>query len=162
MATAPQSSETQLQISRLIMSPRDKVFQAWPKRALLEKWMCRSNPDQRTKYYELDVRPGGRYRLESVSPSGVLYMIEGTYREIRPPEKLVFTWSRTKTAVQGSPVKENNEETLVTVDFFERGKFTEVILTHEKFSTAEIRDRHARGWKGCFDSLDGALKAAQA
>ena len=161
MATAPQSSETQLQISRMIMSPRDKVFQAWTKRALLEKWMCRSNPDQRTKYYELDVRPGGRYRLESVTPAGDLYMLEGTYREIRPPEKLVFTWSWIRTPSQKSPIKEN-EETLVTVEFFERGKFTEVILTHEKFSNAEIRDRHASGWKGCFDTLDGALKAAQA
>ena len=161
MATAPQSSETQLQISRMIMSPRDKVFQAWTKRALLEKWMCRSSPAQQTKYHELDVRPGGRYRLESVSPAGDLYMLEGTYREIRPPEKLVFTWSWVRTPPQKSPIKEN-EETLVTVEFFERGKFTEVILTHEKFSTAEIRDRHARGWKGCFDSLDGALKAAQA
>ncbi len=145
------------------MSPREKVFEAWTKRALLERWMCRSSgPAQQTKYYELDVRPGGRYRLESVTPSGVLYMIEGTYREIRPPEKLVFTWSWTKTPVQGAPVKENMEETLVTVDFFERGKFTEVILTHGRFPTAELRDAHERGWKGCFDTLDGALKAAGA
>jgi uncharacterized protein YndB with AHSA1/START domain len=162
MASAPQASETQLQISRMIMSPREKVFEAWTKRALLEKWMCRSSgPAQQTKYYELDVRPGGRYRLESVTPTGVVYMLEGTYREIRPPEKLVFTWTWTRTPAGGSPVKEN-EETLVTVDFFERGKFTEVILTHEKFSTPEIRDNHERGWKGCFDTLDGALKAAEA
>jgi len=161
MATAPQSSETQLQISRMIMSLRDKVFEAWTKRALLEQWMCRANADQRTKYHELDLRPGGHYKIESVTPSGVVYRIEGNYREIRPPEKLVFTWSWTRTPAMVPPLPDD-QDTLVTVEFFERGKFTEVILTHQRFSCAENCDRHARGWQGCFDQLDGALQAAQA
>jgi len=161
MATAPQASETQLQVSRMILSPREKVFEAWIKRALLEKWMCRASPEQRTKYHELDVRPGGRYKIESVAPSGVVFMVEGQYREIRPPEKLVFTWSWTMTPAQVPPLPAD-PETLVTVEFFERGKFTEVILTHERFSCAENRDRHAHGWKGCFETLNRALQAASA
>jgi uncharacterized protein YndB with AHSA1/START domain len=161
MATTQQAPETKLQVRRMIMAPRDKVFQAWTQRALLERWMCRPTPDREVKYHELDVRPGGRYRLETVSPTGDLYMLEGTYREIRPPEKLVFTWAWTRTPDKGSPIKEN-EETLVTVEFLERGKVTEVVLTHEKFSSAEIRERHEHGWNGCFDTLNGVLQAAQA
>jgi uncharacterized protein YndB with AHSA1/START domain len=42
---------------------------------------------------------------------------------------------------------------VVTLEFHERGKQTEVVLTHENFASAESRDRHEHGWNGCLDSL---------
>jgi hypothetical protein len=44
-------------------------------------------------------------------------------------------------------------ETLVTVKFLAHGDSTEVVLTHEGFASAEIRDQHTSGWNGCFDTL---------
>jgi uncharacterized protein YndB with AHSA1/START domain len=35
---------------------------------------------------------GGRYRIDMRGPSGNLYRIVGEYREVRPPERLVYTW----------------------------------------------------------------------
>ena len=40
-------------------------------------------------------------------------------------------------------------ETLVTVLFKEAGDKTEVVLTHEFFADAHMRDEHNQGWNGC-------------
>jgi uncharacterized protein YndB with AHSA1/START domain len=45
----------------------------------------------------------------------------------------------------------------VTVEFFARGKFTEVVLTHAVFGSAKDRDEHNKGWNGCFDLLAKVL-----
>jgi uncharacterized protein YndB with AHSA1/START domain len=44
-------------------------------------------------------------------------------------------------------------ETLVTVEFLERGRTTEVVLKHELFPADEARDLHAHGWNGSLDKL---------
>jgi len=82
--------------------------------------------------------------------------LHGVYQEIRPPEKLVFTWQWMKTPARGGEPSETGD-TLVTVEFFARGEGTEVVLTQEGFATAEVRDRHHSGWNGCFDTLDRVL-----
>jgi len=76
------------------------------------------------------------------------YVAYGTYREILPPEKLVYTWSW-----EG----QDPMETLVTVEFREVGDSTEVELTHERFPNAEERDKHNEGWVGCLDQLSKLL-----
>lgn len=120
--------------------------------------MCRVNPENAARYMEFDMRTGGTNRMETRTPDGTTYRNKTTFREIKPPEKLVFTWGWERFAPSG----EKNEEhygTLVTVEFVARGTFTEVVLTHEGFRTAEQRDRHNKGWNGCFDMLTGALSA---
>ncbi len=48
-------------------------------------------------------------------------------------------------------------ETLVTVEFLDRGTSTEVVLTHEFFVTEKARDDHQKGWHGCLDRLARAV-----
>ena len=38
-------------------------------------------------------------------------------------------------------------------EFAERGGQTELVLTHERFASAEARDAHDKGWVGCLDRL---------
>jgi uncharacterized protein YndB with AHSA1/START domain len=156
MATTKLDPETSLQIRRIFMAPREKVFRAWTERAGLEKWMCRDVPTQNPKYLELDVRPGGRYVIEITTPEGLAYHGQGIFREVKPPEKLVFTWAWTRSPEDKSdPIQK--KESLVTVELFERGKFSEMVFTHEQFESAEVRDSHKKGWDGCFDVLAKAL-----
>jgi uncharacterized protein YndB with AHSA1/START domain len=82
-------------------------------------------------------------------PDGEVFYLSGTFREIRPPERLVYTW-----VWEGNPER---GETLVTVEFRTRGKATEVRLTHELFPTAKVRDDHEKGWGSCLDKLAKAL-----
>ena len=98
----------------------------------------------------MDLRIGGRFRIGvQFSNSGQLSIATGVYRQIQPPEKLVFTWSWDYDPTL---------ETLLTLEFIEVAGQTELVLTHEKFSTEELRDRHNQGWTACLDALKRVLE----
>jgi uncharacterized protein YndB with AHSA1/START domain len=99
---------------------------------------------------ELDARPGGHYRF-TVAKEDKVWSIHGTYREVRAPERLVFTWQW-----ENDPIRGDAGDSLVTIEFFDRGGRTEVVLTHEKLANEAIRKEHAAGWAGCLDAI-GAL-----
>jgi uncharacterized protein YndB with AHSA1/START domain len=105
------------------------------------------------KYLELEARTGGRYVMEVIdTASGEEYIGQGIYREVTPPQKLVFTWAWKKKQRDGSEVA-LEPETQVTVEFWERGGSTEVLLTHESIRTEKTAKATEQGWKGCFDAL---------
>ncbi|MGH9747759.1 MAG: SRPBCC family protein [Candidatus Acidiferrales bacterium] len=161
MATPKKESESRLEIRRTFAAPREKVFAAWTERGRLEKWMCKDVPEHNPSYTELDLRPGGRYVIEIPMPKeGFTYRGYGVFREVRPPEKLVFTWAWEKIFPgRSEPEDLHQGESQVTVELIARGKSTEMIFTHEGFPSAKIRDEHQKGWDGCFDALDKALAA---
>ncbi len=79
-----------------------------------------------------------------------LVLRRGTYLQIVPPEKLVFTWSGRVT---------QERETVVTLDFLDQGPVTEVVLTHEGLSTPERRALAEGGWPSLFDALASVLSS---
>jgi uncharacterized protein YndB with AHSA1/START domain len=152
MATAPGAAPS-LKIKRVFQAPREKVFAAWTQKEQLEKWMCKPHPDMTTTYLKFDVREGGSHALECHLPNGQLYVNHGTYKTVRPPEKLVFTWEWERFDEQRKKVG-GLTGTLVTVDFYERGGATEVVLSHEFFPSEQERDAHNRGWNLTFNLLE--------
>ena len=76
-------------ITRIIKAPQARVFAAWidPKQ-MAEWWGLKTftNP-----VFELNVRPGGTYRIVMRSPDGVDYPLKGVYREVVEPELIVMT-----------------------------------------------------------------------
>lgn len=162
MATAKQTPEFTLQIKRTFAASREKVFAAWAQREQLEQWMCKDAFAQTVIHHQQEIRTGGRYRMEVRDPAkGEVYWGEGVYREVKPPEKIVFTWSWTKDRPHGSQLHPESPETLVTVEFFARGNSTELILTHSAFGSAKDRDDHDQGWNGCFDVLATVLATSR-
>jgi uncharacterized protein YndB with AHSA1/START domain len=135
--------DTALQIKRTFAAPREKVFRAWTDPEALKKW-CAPSDEFSVPTAEVDLRVGGKYRIAMKAPDGNLYVAIGTYREILSPRKLVFTWTW-----EGSDMP----DTLVTLDFHERGSATELVLTHEFFPNVEQRDKHQHGWTGCLNRL---------
>ena len=83
---------------------------------------------------------------------GNVFSVFGSYREVRPPERLVYTWAWQGTRMDGI-------ETLVTVDFREAGQDTEVLLTHEGFDTQGDHTAHRDAWIGCLDRLSQATSS---
>lgn len=81
---------------------------------------------------------------------GDIHIVSGEYREIRPPEKLVFTWVWAQGNLRGV-------ETVVTLTLAAKNGGTELTLEHTGLPTAEARQSHAKGWSGCYDSLADAL-----
>lgn len=144
MATLDAKSQSTLQIKRTFAAPRERVFRAWTDPEELKKWW--GPPGYATPSAEVDLRVGGKYRFGMRKlPDGEMFYLSGTYREVRPPEKLVYTWRWEAKPEYG--------ETLVTVEFHDRGGSTEVVLTHELFPDEKARGEHERGWGGCLDKL---------
>ena len=157
MAEAAQEAASKVEVRRMFVAPREKVFEAWTQREKLEKWMCRF-PRHEVRYAASDAEPGSNSVIEVKNPLGETYKQSITFRDVEPPKKLVFTWNWQRFSASGEKVDEQRD-TLVTVEFQPRGSFTEVILTHEGLQTADQRERHSKGWNGCFDLLEQALKA---
>jgi uncharacterized protein YndB with AHSA1/START domain len=150
-----------LQIRRTFAAPRDKVFAAWAQCEQLEKWICKDVPSHVVTHLEQDIRTGGRYQMQVRDTiKGETYLGRGIYREVTPPEKIVFTWAWTKTdsTSASAELHPGSSETLVTVEFFDRGGSTEIVLTHATFGDAKDRDEHDRGWNGCLDILTAILQ----
>jgi uncharacterized protein YndB with AHSA1/START domain len=159
MAAPQQEPEYTLQIRRTFAAPREKVFAAWARREQLEKWMCKDVASHVVIHRQQDIRAGGRYLMEVRDPGkGEVYWGQGVYREVKPPEKIVFTWSWNKATPDGVQLHPDSPETQVTVEFFARGNSTELVLTQTLFGSAKIRDEHDRGWNGCFDILEKVLQ----
>jgi uncharacterized protein YndB with AHSA1/START domain len=148
------------QIRRLFAAPKEKVYRAWIEREALEQWMCRDVPTHRVKYLELEVKTGGGYVMEVTdTATGEKYIGHGIYREVTPPDKLVFTWAWKRREPDGREVS-LHPETQVTVEFYERGRSTEVVLTHEFFETEKTARSTEKGWEGCFDALAHFVEGA--
>jgi uncharacterized protein YndB with AHSA1/START domain len=147
--TATQN-ETVVSISQRFAAPRDRVFDAWTNPEVLRLWWAGA-PTMTTPLAEVDLRPGGRYRLSMHNPeSGATHTVSGEYREVRPPERLAYTW-----AWEAGPEElHGSAETLVEIDFVEDGDGTLVELTHSGFENAAFRDMHTQGWTGVMANLE--------
>ena len=149
-----ENKNIKLQITRLFDAPRELVFKAWTDANQFAQWFgaaaCDGSSLQSTK---LDARVGGKYRLQVRRADGEYWTTVGVYREVKPPERLVFTWQFEKDGSGDEFGEVEPPEMLVTVEFKARGKQTELTLTHEKFASAESRDRHEEGWNRCLDAL---------
>jgi uncharacterized protein YndB with AHSA1/START domain len=149
VGTADSDGEIVLRLSRRFHAPRAEVFDAWTNPRVLERWWAARDGWEGWKA-DVELRPGGAYRLSMRDAvSGELYTVFGEYTEVRPPERLAYTWTW-----EGEPeIMRGSERSLVVVDFLEAGDATEVLLTQRGFAGTQIRDLHAEGWQGCLDSL---------
>ena len=160
MATPQKTPSYALQIRRLFTAPREKVFAAWAQREQLEKWMCKDVSSHIVTHHQQDIRTGGRYRMEVRDPGkGEIYMGQGVYKEVKPPEKIAFTWFWTQTEPAPAQLHPESPETEVTVEFLSLGNSTEVVLTHRDFGSIKDRDEHDQGWNGCLDLLAQVLQS---
>ena len=134
-----------LELTRTFAAPRAKVFEAWTDPEILKQWHAPG--DYTVPIAEADLRVGGRYRIRMQAPNkDINHTVGGEYKEIVPNEKLVYTW-------QWEDDVDDVGETLVTVEFRDNGEGTDIVLTHERFPTAEDRDKHNQGWCGSLDNL---------
>jgi len=138
-------AERELIIRRTFDAPRELVFRAWTEPQLLAQWSCPRGFTCSENRGEL--RVGGAFSACMRSPEGTEHRLRGVYREIVPPERLVFThcW----VDERGTP----GPETLVTVMLAERGGRTEMMFHQGLFASIAARDGHEQGWTSCFEQL---------
>ncbi|HEX8799110.1 MAG TPA: SRPBCC domain-containing protein [Terriglobales bacterium] len=117
--------DRQIVVTRLFDAPRALVFEAWTKAEHVAQWWDPSGVP--LAVCEIDLRPGGAFRWVNRAPDGGEgHAFAGIYRQIVPPEKLVFT----------APESLERGATLV---FTEEGKKTRLTMTIE-CGTRQERD----------------------
>jgi len=131
-----------LEIHQRIPAMPEKVFQAWTHPEAMS-WYC---PEDMTVISaEADAKIHGKYRVSMRADTGKVYTFDGTYEEIIPNRKLVFThqWE------EAEPV-----ETVVTVEFAEHNGGTELTIKHNGIATEELAKGHEAGWTSTLRNLE--------
>lgn len=142
-----------LVIKRIIPAKRKDVFDAWTNPVVLKHWFI--PPGAFTATTSIDLRVGGAWRHNMIETAPPAAGQEagckehwGEYLEVKPPERLVFTWN---TKVHGV------RDTRVTVELKELGDETELTLTHELLEDTDVREGHNKGWTHCLNNLTAYL-----
>lgn len=128
--TVERTSERELVVTRTFDGPARIVFEAWTKPELFRRWWAPKSMGMSLRSCEMDVRVGGRYRLE-FEPDGLAFF--GTYLEVIPNSRLVWT---NEEGGEGGPV------TTVT---FEEQRGQTLLVMHELHSSKEALDAAGSG-----------------
>ncbi len=140
-------TDLKLIVERKINSARAKVFEAWLNPEMLRRFMMPADGMSVAKAVN-DPREGGRFEIVMVAGENEIPHA-GTYREISPHDRIVFTWE--------SPY--SVDDSTVTLDFQDVDDGTHVTLTHVRFANEETRDNHKGGWTGILAALESAVAA---
>ena len=129
-------SDCEVQVTRSFNAPRALVFRAFTEPDLVKRWML-GPPGWSMPVCEMDVREGGSYRWRWRSDAdGSEFGFSGTFREVRPGEKLVHTEGYDPGDMGGGyPGK----AALVTVTFAEAAGIT-TVTSRIDFGSKEGRD----------------------
>lgn len=152
-ATVTTPSDREIVITRSFAAPRRVVFDAWTKPEHVAQWWDPSRAP--LAICEIDLRPDGAFRFVHQGPPESVHPFTGIYREIEPPQRLVFT---TK-----SP---SGAETVGTLIFAEHEGVTSLTMTIASESKADrdmlLRMRVDAGTIRTLDNLDEYLEATGA
>jgi uncharacterized protein YndB with AHSA1/START domain len=81
----------EITITRVFDAPRERVWQAWTEPERLARWWGKRGWSTPLSSITLDVRPGGVFRLNSISDEDGREMpLDTVYREVVEPERLAF------------------------------------------------------------------------
>ena len=128
--TVERKSPRELVVTRTFDAPARIVFEAWTKPELFRQWWVPKSMGMSLLSCEMDVRVGGKYRLE-FEPDAMAFF--GTYLEVTPHSRLVWT---NEEGGEGGPV--------TTVTFEDRGGKTLLVL-HELYSSKDALDAAGTG-----------------
>ena len=84
-------SDREIRLTRLFDAPRNLVFEAMTKPEHITRWWGCLDEGYSVPVCEIDLRPGGAWRFVNRLPKDELVAFCGVYREVAPPERVVFT-----------------------------------------------------------------------
>ena len=110
-------SDTEIQMTRVFDAPRDLVFEAHTSAEHMSKWWGPRKYEVISAHY--DFRPGGKWRIVHRGPDGDEHGFRGEFREIAPPERIVWTFEYEgapgQIAVEAMTLTEEGGRTKITV-----------------------------------------------
>jgi uncharacterized protein YndB with AHSA1/START domain len=144
---------TGITITRVFDAPRERVWNEWTEPDRFAAWFGGRESEVPPSTVSMDVRPGGSWRATMFAERGSREIHwTGEYREVVPPERLVFT-------VCDRPGDEAYE--LVTVVLTDLGDGrTEMLFRQDGRMSPEQYERAGQGWSAFFDVIDERLAGA--
>ena len=139
-----------LRMERTFDASVDRVFRAWSDPGELARWAWGSLGNDVNA--EVDLRVGGAYRITTSQPGQATLAFEGTYEDVVPDRRLVYSlhWD--------APMGYEAPDERVTVEFVGRGEQTDMTFVHEGVPHELARDTHEKGWDNTFDMLAQQLR----
>jgi len=148
-----------LLISRTFPAPRDLVFKAWSSAEHMKRWF--SPEGYSVPEAEIDFRPGGVFAICMRSPEGQDFWSRGSYIEISPPDRLVFT-----TGVAVGDSQKFTAHTTITFEIDGAGTRMTVHQVYDIHDEAFLFavEGAPEGWRTTLDKLErevAQIKAAE-
>ena|SRR5215831_5492461 len=146
MSKLESNQESSLRLARSFKVPRARLFQAWTNPEELKKWWQLGHGWKLT-IAEVDLKVGGKYRIGLTSTQNdAKHNVTGIFQEVLAPERLVYSWT-----VEDS--KAGNQVSIVTVEFHDKGKSSELVLRHDRLGGKDSRQSTYDGWLIVLDGL---------
>jgi uncharacterized protein YndB with AHSA1/START domain len=148
-------ADREIVMTRLFDAPPRLVFEAMTKPEHVRRWWGILDGDHSVSVCEIDLRVGGKWRFVGKGPEGEVGF-SGVYREISPPERLVFT-----EIFDPYP----DTESVITTVFTHEGEKTRITVTC-LYPSKEVRDivigtGMERGAATSYDRLEDLVGALQ-
>jgi uncharacterized protein YndB with AHSA1/START domain len=126
--TLSKPSPREIMMTRVFDAPRELVFKAYTDPEHVPHWWGQRGAT--TIVDQMDVRPGGAWRYIQREANGEEYAFRGEYREVAPPERLVYTFE-----FEGMP-----GHVVVDTATFEEHDGKTTVTVSSLFDTVEDRD----------------------
>ena len=141
--TVERKTERELVVTRTFNGPARIVFEAWTKPELFRRWWLPKSMGMSLRSCEMDVRVGGKYRLE-FEPDAMAFF--GTYLEVTPHSRLVWT------------NEEGDDGKTVTTVTFDDNAGKTLLVVHDRYPSKEALDSGSTGaLPEALDQLDELL-----
>jgi uncharacterized protein YndB with AHSA1/START domain len=141
-------SDRELVVTRTFDAPARIVFEAWTKPELFQRWWAPKSTGVPLLSCEMDVRVGGKYRLEFGHDASNSMAFFGRYIEVTPYSLLVWT-------------NEEGDDAPVTTVTFEEQDGKTLLVLHELYPSKEALDEALAGMEDGmpeqFEQLDELL-----
>lgn len=148
------SAEPVMVTTRVFDAPRELVWKACTEAGHMARWW---GPRRYTNdVVEMDVRPGGAWRVDQRGPDGQVFRFSGVFREVVAPERLVLTFAFEGMGDDAEPVVETHA--------FEEHEGGTRLTTVSRFGTLADRDQMRAsgmesGARESYERLDELLES---
>lgn len=150
----------ELIMERSFEAPRERVFSMFTEAEHIARWWGPTGWD--TTVYKMEVEPGGVWHYCMRSPDGQEAWGKAVYREIEPPNRLVYVDAfsdEQENEVEGLPTM------LITTDFFAEGTGCKVVSATKFNSEEELKSviemGAVEGMTQTYDRLEEYLQELQ-
>ncbi|MBB3523790.1 SRPBCC family protein [Rhizobium redzepovicii] len=125
--------DRELLVTRIFNAPPSTVYKAWSRPELFQRWWVpKSVSGVSLVSCDMDVRTGGKYRLEFGADGSDTMAFYGKYLEVVPNERIVWTND------------EGEEGAITTVTFDDQGGRT-LLKFHEIYPSKEALEEALQG-----------------